>query len=142
MILRAALCGLRHFEEFLGQTGIARNILANRLSRLVDSGILARNPSAVDRRKVEYVLTRKGLDLLPALIALRQWGEKWASDSPCAPLLADNRDLRPIQEIALRAHDGRIMEPGELCWIDAAGRRIFPDNRGHTAAVPDQAADV
>lgn len=127
MILRAAFCGLRHFEEFLHQTGIARNILANRLSRLVDYGILARNPSAIDRRKVEYVLTLKGLDLVPALIALRQWGEKWGADVACTPILADRRDARPIRAVTLRAHDDRLLNPGDLCWIDAAGKRLAPD---------------
>jgi DNA-binding HxlR family transcriptional regulator len=60
MILRAAFNGISHFEEFLSQLGIARNILSNRLSRLVDHGILERIPCCDDRRRVEYRLTPKG----------------------------------------------------------------------------------
>ena len=75
LILRAAFNGLAHFEEFQATLGIARNILSNRLGRLVENGILAREPDAADRRKVAYRLTEKGRDLLPALIALRQWGD-------------------------------------------------------------------
>lgn len=124
MILRAALSGLRHFEQFLEQTGIARNILANRLSRLVDHGILERAQSTIDGRRIEYGLTDKGFDLVPALIALRQWGEKWATDAPCIPVIADSRDFMPIREIKLQAHDGRPLTVAELCWVDGDGNRI------------------
>ena len=71
LILRAAFNGLKHFEEIQSNLGIARNILANRLGRLVDVGILDREPCPEDRRKIEYRLTEKGLDLLPTMIALR-----------------------------------------------------------------------
>jgi DNA-binding HxlR family transcriptional regulator len=69
LILRAAFNGLYHFEEFQSELGIARNILANRLARLVDHGILARQACADDRRKVEYRLTEKGFALLPTMVA-------------------------------------------------------------------------
>jgi len=116
MILRAAFNGIRHFEEFLSQLGIARNILSNRLSRLVDHGILAREPCADDRRRVEYRLTAKGFDLLPAMLALRQWGEKWGASITCNPVLCDARDGRPIGPILMRAHDGRLLGAADLVW--------------------------
>ena len=53
MILRAAFNGVHHFEEFQQELGIARNILSNRLSKLVDHGIMAREVMAEDRRKVQ-----------------------------------------------------------------------------------------
>jgi DNA-binding HxlR family transcriptional regulator len=120
MILRASFNGLHHFEEFLEELGIARNILSNRLTRLVESGILKRAPCVDDRRKIEYRLTDKGLDLLPTMIALRQWGEKWESGVPSNPVLVDERDRRPIQPISIRAHDGRVLTHHDLCWIDIA----------------------
>lgn len=120
MILRASFNGLHHFEEFLEELGIARNILSNRLTRLVESGILRRAPCVDDRRKIEYRLTEKGLDLLPTMIALRQWGEKWESGMPSNPVLVDERDRRPIQQISIRAHDGRVINHHDLCWIDMA----------------------
>ena len=76
MILRAAFNGIVHFEHFLDSLGIARNILASRLARLVEAGIMQRETCSHDRRKVEYRLTEKGADLLPAMLALRQWGAK------------------------------------------------------------------
>src|SRR3546814_1929157 len=95
---------------------IARNILSNRLSRLVDHGIMAREVMAEDRRKVRYQLTQKGIELLPAMIALRQWGEKWGAGVPSTPVLVDARDEQPIGPVTITAHDGRAPGYGELMW--------------------------
>ncbi len=119
MILRAAFNHLYHFEEFQAELGIARNILSNRLARLVDHGILERHTVESDRRKVQYRLTQKGLDLLPAMVSLRQWGEKWVSGMPSTPVLADARDLQPIRPIILQAHDGRPLGSNDLRWVHA-----------------------
>ncbi len=116
MILRAAFNGLKHFEEFQAELGIARNILSNRLARLVEHGILVREALECDRRKVVYKLTPKGDDLLPAMVALRQWGEKWGMGVPSSPVLVDSRDLRPIRPVALQAADGRPLAHDELRW--------------------------
>lgn len=120
MILRAGLNGLHHFEEFLTTLGIARNILSNRLARLVEHGIMKREALAEDRRKIEYRLTEKGLDLLPAMLALRQWGEKYGVGVPSNPVLCDARDGQPIAEIGIHAHDGRVLGYWELEWRDAS----------------------
>src|SRR5438045_3051175 len=77
LILRGALNGLQHFEQFQAALGIARNILSNRLAKLVEGGILERCSDPDDRRKVIYSLTPKGEALLPVVLALRQWGEHW-----------------------------------------------------------------
>ena len=119
LILRAAFNGLHHFEEFQSTLGIARNILANRLGRLVDHGILTREAMADDRRKVEYRLTQKGAELLPAMLALRQWGEKWESGAPSTPVLVDERDNQPIRPIMIQSHDGRELALRDLCWAHA-----------------------
>lgn len=120
MILRAGFNGLHHFEEFLTTLGIARNILSNRLARLVEHGIMKREALAEDRRKIEYRLTEKGLDLLPAMLALRQWGEKYGVGVPSNPVLCDERDGQPIAPIAIQAHDGRRLNHMELEWREAA----------------------
>lgn len=118
MILRAAFNGVRNFEHFLDELGIARNILSNRLVRMVDGGVLKRDHCADDRRRIEYRLTAKGQDLLPAMLALRQWGEKYEMCEPANPVLCDARDGMPIAPINVRAHDDRIVRPGELVWRD------------------------
>jgi len=116
LILRAAFNGLHHFEAFQAELGIARNILANRLARLVDHGILQREPLPKDRRKIRYTLTEKGHALLPTMVALRQWGERWELGEPAFPVLVDTRDRRPIAPVAVHAHDGRVLGPGDLIW--------------------------
>jgi DNA-binding HxlR family transcriptional regulator len=118
MILRAAFNGVIHFEEFLGGLGIARNILSNRLAKLVEHGIMRREQCPGDRRKVEYRLTDKGIDLLPAMLALRQWGERYGLGVPSNPVLVDRRDRRPIGTIGIPAHDGRMLCWSELQWQD------------------------
>jgi DNA-binding HxlR family transcriptional regulator len=132
MILRAAFNGLHHFEEFLGALGIARNILSNRLARLVEHGIMKREPLPDDRRKIEYRLTDKGLDLLPAMLALRQWGEKYGVGIPSNPVLCDARDGQPIAPIGICAHDGRALTYHELEWRDRTDIGIASGSEPHT----------
>lgn len=120
LILRGAFNGLKHFEEFQSTLGIARNILSNRLARLVEHDILAREPDPSDRRKVRYGLTEKGRDLLPVLLSLRQWGERWVSGCPSNPVLVDRVTRLPIAEMAPRAADGRVLKLGEMEWVDRA----------------------
>ena len=116
MILRASFNGLKHFEEFLNELGIARNILSNRLAKLVEHGILKREPCADDRRKVEYRLTTKGFDLLPAMLALRQWGQKYGTEMIENPVLVDQYDRLPIGPVSILAHDGRVLSHEDL-WM-------------------------
>lgn len=118
LILRATVNGIEHFEDFQSLLGIARNILSNRLVKLVEHGILNREPVAEDKRKVAYRLTAKGRELVPAMVALRQWGEKWGRCPPCTSVLADRRDGLPIRSIAILAADGRELELDDLVWID------------------------
>lgn len=118
LILRGAFNGLHHFEEFQSTLGIARNILSNRLAKLVENGILQRDPDPTDRRRVSYGLTEKGLDLLPVLLSLRQWGERWVSAAPSNPVLVDRITKRPIAPMAVRDADGRLLTRDELEWLD------------------------
>jgi DNA-binding HxlR family transcriptional regulator len=120
LILRGAFNGLHHFEEFQSTLGIARNILSNRLGRLVEHGILRRDPDPADRRRVAYRLTEKGRELLPVLLSLRQWGERWVSGVPSNPVLVDRFSRQPIAPMTVRAADGRPLSLGELEWVDRA----------------------
>ncbi len=117
LILRGALNGLQHFEQFQAGLGIARNILSNRLGKLVEGGILERRADPDDRRKVVYSLSAKGEALLPVVLALRQWGEEWGHGMQDI-MLADQRDGQPIQRIVIHAQDGRELSLRELMWIE------------------------
>lgn len=118
LILRGAFNGLRHFEEFQTNLGIARNILSNRLGRLVEHGILRRDPDPADRRKVTYRLTEKGRDLLPVLLSLRQWGERWISGMPSNPVLVDRYTRQPIAPMTVQSADGRALSLRDMEWVD------------------------
>jgi len=117
LILRGALNGLRHFEEFQAGLGIARNILSDRLSKMVAGGILERKSDPDDGRRVIYSLTAKGEGLLPVVLALRQWGEDWGYGSMRVQL-ADRRDGKPVRKICVQAHDGRDLSLADLTWVE------------------------
>jgi DNA-binding HxlR family transcriptional regulator len=120
LILRGAFNGLQHFEEFQAGLGIARNILSDRLAKLVGGGILERSPDPADKRRVVYSLTEKGAALLPVLLALRQWGEEWGYGK-LDIVLADTRDRKPVRKLCVQAHDGRELKFGDLMWVDRHG---------------------
>jgi len=106
MIVREAMLGTRRFSDFQQALGIARNIICNRLNRLVDAGVLNRVETDEAGRRPEYRLTEKGRDLFVALTALRQWGDKWIlTDRP--PLtLRDRRSGRPVRPVQVLDADG------------------------------------
>jgi DNA-binding HxlR family transcriptional regulator len=138
LILRGAFNGLHHFEEFQSTLGIARNILSNRLARLVDNDILTREPDPGDRRKVAYRLTPKGRELLPVLVALRQWGERWVSGVPSNPVLVDRMNRWPVAPMAVRAADGRPLALNELDWVDRSEVGDAPEAQPSSQAADDR----
>ncbi|MEL6978708.1 MAG: helix-turn-helix domain-containing protein [Pseudomonadota bacterium] len=74
---------VRRFDEFQRELGVARNILAERLRRLVDSGLMEKTPINEGARRMEYRLTEKGAALNGALEALNAWGASWTR--PASP---------------------------------------------------------
>src|ERR687887_2260982 len=95
LIVRDAFLGLRRFDEFHESLGIARNVLADRLNRLVDEGILERVRYSERPERFEYRLTRKGRELNVALTALRQWGDAHLLEEP-PRLLRRRSDGAPV----------------------------------------------
>jgi DNA-binding HxlR family transcriptional regulator len=87
MILRDAFYGRTRFEDFQRSLGVARNVLALRLGRLVDAGIMERRRYEEHPPRDEYVLTEKGRDLFPVIAALLAWGDRWTAGEEGPPLL-------------------------------------------------------
>ncbi|HEX4033112.1 MAG TPA: helix-turn-helix domain-containing protein [Solirubrobacteraceae bacterium] len=83
LIVRDAFLGRRRFEEFQRSLGVARNILATRLERLVEAGILRRERYSEHPPRDEYRLTEKGIDLWPVIFELVQWGDRY--EAPAGP---------------------------------------------------------
>jgi DNA-binding HxlR family transcriptional regulator len=95
LIVRDAFLGLRRFDQFQENLGIARNVLTDRLNRLVEEGILKRVRYSERPERYEYRLTHKGADLAIALAGLRQWGDKYLSEKP--PRIARRKsDKQPV----------------------------------------------
>lgn len=87
LVLREAFLGTRRFDAFQKHLGIGRNILTQRLNRLVDEGILVRRPYQDRPVRHEYVLTDKGRDLYGIIAAMTAWGDRWAATDDGPPLL-------------------------------------------------------
>jgi DNA-binding HxlR family transcriptional regulator len=79
LILRDVFMGVTRFDQFQQRLGISRNILNQRLRRLVESGVLAKVPYRERPVRYDYRLTDKGRDLWPVLTAMRQWGDRHAA---------------------------------------------------------------
>src|SRR5438270_4182828 len=101
LIVRDAFLGLRRFDQFQDSLGIARNVLSDRLNRLVEEGILERVLYSERPERYEYRLTAKGRELNIALTSLRQWGDKYLSEKP-PRLLRRKADKRPVVAALVR----------------------------------------
>jgi DNA-binding HxlR family transcriptional regulator len=114
LIVRDAMFGLRRFGEFQKSLGLAKNILAARLKALVANEILEAVPAADGSAYKDYVLTAKGRDLFPVLVALRQWGEKHQfPGETCKVELLDREKGAPVRMLELRAADGRLLDAAD-----------------------------
>ena len=91
LIVRDVFLGVTRFDEIQQRLGISRNILQQRLTHLVEHGVLERVPYSEHPPRSEYRLTGKGRDLWPVLTAMRQWGDRYAApDGP--PLQMIHKD--------------------------------------------------
>jgi DNA-binding HxlR family transcriptional regulator len=119
LIIRDVFLGLRRFDQFQESLGIARNILTDRLNRLVEEGILERKPYSERPPRYEYRLTDKGLELNVALTALRQWGDKHLSEKP-PRLLVTKTDKKPVIA-ALVPADAPVLSPADVETVPGPG---------------------
>ena len=118
LIVRDALAGARRFGEFQKGLGMAKNILAARLRKLVERGILEQVPASDGSAFSEYLLTERGRRLFPVLIALRQWGLDSLFDSgePYRELV-DRKKGKPLAKMEVRAADGRALAPEDTRFL-------------------------
>ena len=123
LIIRDAFFGIRHFDEFQRSLGIARNILATRLTKLIEEDIFTRSPHPDDRRKVEYRLTDRGRELLPIIISLTQWGSKWKRrEGELRPFsMVDRETGAPIARVEIRSTEGRVLGSRDFKLVAGPG---------------------
>jgi DNA-binding HxlR family transcriptional regulator len=91
LIVRNVFLGLRRFDEIQENLGIARNVLQTRLTRLLDAGVLEKRLYQERPPRHEYRLTEKGLDLWPTIVALMQWGDRYAVPAGGPVVLLEHR---------------------------------------------------
>jgi DNA-binding HxlR family transcriptional regulator len=119
LIVRDAFLGVRRFDDFQARLVISRNILNQRLSHLVEHGVLERVPYQDNPPRSEYRLTTKGRDLWPVVNAMRQWGDRWSvSDGPPVHI-RHSSCRRVVKAVEICSHCGEpldarsvIAEPG------------------------------
>lgn len=111
LIVRDAFDGSRRFGEFQRSLGVAKNILTARLRALVAGGVLESVPASDGSAYREYILTPKGRDLFPVIVALRQWGEQhfFEPGEPHSELL-DRRHDQPLRPLEVLSADGRRLD--------------------------------
>lgn len=117
LILREAFFGVRYYDQFQANLGIATNMLSNRLKRLVESGILKKNKDLTDSRRITYRLTKKGRDLYPITLALMQWGDRWLSDDNGPPLVLQHQTCgRQMKPVMCCSHCGEAINVNEMTY--------------------------
>jgi DNA-binding HxlR family transcriptional regulator len=114
LIVRDAFDGVRRFSDFQRSLGIARNILSDRLHRLLEAGILATQAGSGGGAHQEYVLTAKGKGLFPVVVALRQWGERHLfGEGEAHSELVEKKTGRPLRPMLPLAEDGHAIAADE-----------------------------
>lgn len=108
LILRDAFFGASTFSHFQKSLGVARNILADRLEKLVEHEVLEKVATRPGVERYTYHLTERGQALVPALIAITQWGDKWVFGEGAEPLqFIDREQGQPIRAMSVQSSDGR-----------------------------------
>ncbi|KAF0807335.1 hypothetical protein A6D6_00887 [Alcanivorax xiamenensis] len=106
LVVKEAMLGTRRFVDFQQRLGIAKNILCNRLNRLVDSGVMSKVDAGEHGTRYEYRLTDKGRDLFTVITALRQWSERWNGNRDDLRLV-DRVSGHPIRQLHVEGDDGQ-----------------------------------
>lgn len=144
LVLREAFYGVRRFDDFQHSLGLARNTLTVRLQRLVEEGLLERVPYQQRPERFEYVLTDKGRDFYPVLMALTAWGDRWLSGPQGPPVTLRHEECgHTTSAVVVCEHCGEPLKAGAVRGEMGPGfpERLAqrPDVRERFGARPDSA---
>jgi DNA-binding HxlR family transcriptional regulator len=127
LILRDIVFGLTKFDELQRDLGVATNILADRLTTLVEHGLLTRTPYQRRPLRYRYELTDKGADLVPVLLALMRWGDRWAVEPAGPPVTIVHHTCGEVTEaVATCSVCARPLEAGDIGARGGPGARRGP----------------
>jgi DNA-binding HxlR family transcriptional regulator len=121
LVVREMFLGTHRFDQLQEHLGIARNVLAARLRRLVDTGILIKRQYQEHPPRFEYHLTSKGVDLYPVVVALLQWGDRYLADPSGGPMLLEH---------AVCGHIAQIVPTCSACGGSVTPREMRARPRG------------
>jgi DNA-binding HxlR family transcriptional regulator len=115
LVLRDVFLGRRRFDQIQRSLGVARNVLAVRLERLVDEGILEKVPYQERPLRHEYRLTSKGLDLWPVIVELLRWGDRHAAPAAGPPIVLRHKGCGgELGEHRICTRCGELLEVGDV----------------------------
>ena len=114
LILRNLFRGARRFGQLETDLGIAKNLLASRLAKLVDAEIIARVPYQERPVRHEYLLTQKGRDLSPSLVAMMRWGDRWYNEGEAPTLLVHSECGTPLDQVTRCPNCNDALDPAEI----------------------------
>ena len=107
--------GQRGFEDLRDSLGTSRNILPERLKRLHEEGLVEKVPQSEGGKRMKYQITEQGLDLLPVMIGIKQWSDKWLAHPDHDHVkFIDSRDKLPLAALQIHAADGRSLAYNEV----------------------------
>ena len=122
LVIRDAFLGITRFDEFQRRLGISRNILRDRLGKLVEAGVFVRVPYSEHPPRDDYRLTEKGRDLWPILTTMRQWGDRYAAPSG-PPLQVVHTSCQERSEAVLVCGTcGETLGSRDVTVVQGAGR--------------------
>lgn len=118
LIVRDAFAGKRRFGEFQESLGVAKNILAARLKKLVACGMLETKPAIDGSVYNDYTLTDRARAFWPVLVALQQWGERsFYGRGECETAAVDSLHGKKLKPVTVQAHDGRVLGPEDVRFV-------------------------
>jgi DNA-binding HxlR family transcriptional regulator len=126
VVLREIFLGVRRFAEIRDRTGIPRQVLTDRLTLLVGTGILRRVPYQEPgaRQREEYRLTEMGFDLYPVMVAVREWGDRYLVDPDGPPMVTVHRGCEAPVHAVLRCEAGHdVASPRDVLPRAGPGAR-------------------
>ena len=130
LIMRDVLLGVTRFDDIAEDLGISRKVLAARLARLVEEGVLARERYQDRPPREHYVATEKGEQLYPVLLALMDWGDRWYAGEAGPPALVHHspcgQDTTPV---TVCAHCAEPLTPRNTTQLPGPGGRTGPGTR-------------
>jgi DNA-binding HxlR family transcriptional regulator len=125
LILRDVFVGVNRFDDLATDLGISRNLLTRRLDHLVEAGVLDRVPYQDRPVRHEYVLTESGRELVPLLVGLMAWGDRWQTPDGGPPAIVGHHG-HPVRPQVTCADCGEPIVATELTVTGGPGGRIAP----------------